>query len=278
MPRICVFASSSADTPPAFLEAAARLGMLLAQGGHVCVNGGGRSGGMGALNAAVSAHGGSIVAVIHSRWVVDGAEFAVADAGPGSRMLVVDGDDLAARKRALRDQCDAIIVLPGGPGTWDEMFELVALRQLGMSALPICLVSIGGFYDGFLAQLARAQADCVIKLDPHVLLPSFETVDAALSWTLAASARGHDELLAKAVAARVNYRDECARGAKHASAAVDASALVPSVGGSSSPWAQSSRTAVVGTVALAVGIALGATLFSSAGNGAGNQPSVRSSR
>lgn len=221
--RVCVFASSSQQTPPAFLAAADRLGTLLAQGGHVCVNGGGRLGGMGALNAAVAAGGGEIVGVIHRRFVVDGAEFAVEGrGGAASRMLTFDGPDLAERKRGLREACDAIITLPGGPGTWDELFELVALRQLGMSALPICLVNIDGFYDGFVAQLARAQADGVSKVSAHKLLPVFETVEEALAWTLAQVAQGPcAELAHAAEASRASYRDAARKGlgARVASAA-----------------------------------------------------------
>lgn len=248
--RVCVFASSSQQTPSAFLAAAARLGMLLARGGHVCVNGGGRSGGMGALNSAVAAGGGEIVGVIHSRWVVDEVEFAVETAGgKGSRMLVFDGDDLAARKRGLRDACDGIIVLPGGPGTWDELFEIVALRQLGMSSLPICLVNVDGFYDGFIMQLARAQADAVVKVAPDQLLPVFKTVDEALEWTLRQVTHGPCAELARAAeASRVSYRDGAGHGAAAALAA--ARSAVPKLAGAH---------AAIGA-SLALGVVLGAAL------------------
>mmetsp|Transcript_27384 Transcript_27384/g.73724 ORF Transcript_27384/g.73724 Transcript_27384/m.73724 type:complete len:263 (-) Transcript_27384:100-888(-) len=207
--RVCVFASSSSRTPASFCAAAARLGVLLAQGGHVCINGGGKSGGMGALNAAVAENGGVIEGVIHKRWVVDEVDFAMDTAGAGSRMVVVDGEDLAERKRVLRTEADAIIALPGGPGTWDELFELVALRQLGMSTLPVCLVNIDGYYDGFVQQMRRAELDCVIKVSPAQLLPVFDSADEALAWALAEIAAGPNiELAAAAASARVRYREE----------------------------------------------------------------------
>lgn len=226
--------------------------MLLAQGGHVCVNGGGRSGGMGALNSAVAAGGGEIVGVIHKRWVVDEVEFAVERAGgKGSRMLVFDGDDLAARKRGLRDACDAIIVLPGGPGTWDELFELVALRQLGMSALPICLVNIDGYYDGFVEQLRRAQADAVIKVSAAMLLPVFATVDDALEWTLGQLRDGPCLELARAAeASRLSYRE----GASHGAAA----ALAAARGALPALDARGRTRAASAVCCVALGFALGA--------------------
>ncbi|KAJ1640375.1 hypothetical protein T492DRAFT_929440 [Pavlovales sp. CCMP2436] len=261
--RVCVYASSSAQTPPAFLAAAARLGSLLATGGHICVNGGGRAGGMGALNAAVASGGGDILGVIHKRWVVDECEFSVESAGKGSRMLIVDGDDLTSRKRGLRDSCDAIIVLPGGPGTWDELFELVALRQLGMSTLPICLVNTDGYYDGFLIQFRRAQADSVLKVAPETLVPAFVTVDEALAWSLRQVANGPCTMLAEAAAAsRMSYRGDASDGASSAAAAVG----VPVTSSTLRRFANSidgrwvSTHVAVGAGALAFGLALGAGL------------------
>lgn len=207
--RVCVFASSSSKTPSSFLAQATRLGALLADHGHVCINGGGKVGGMGALNAAIAARGGVIEGIIHRRWVVDEADFAMSEAVSGSKMVVVDGDDLAERKRTLRATSDCILVLPGGPGTWDELFEVVALRQLGMSTLPVCLINVDGYYDGFIAQMRAAQATTVIKVSPEQLLPVFECAEDALAWAEAEVARGPNaELLAAASAARVNYRSE----------------------------------------------------------------------
>jgi hypothetical protein len=215
---------------------------------------------MGALNAALAAHGGKIVGVIHKRWVVDEAEFAVeSEGGNGSLMIVVDGDDLTNRKRGLRDACDAIIVLPGGPGTWEEFMEVVALRQLGMCTTPICLVNTDGFYDGLIQLFARAQADNVLKVAPSSLLPVFATVDEALTWTLASVANGPcAELAAAAEQSRLKYRATAQDGARAAAAIV--------------PIAQHSRAslsnlllhqqshAAVGTGALALGVAIGAWL------------------
>lgn len=258
MVNICVYASSSAQTPVSFLAAAARLGTLLAQGGHTCVNGGGRAGGMGALNAALAAHGGRIVGVIHKRWVVDEAEFAVEmEGGSGSQMIVVDGDDLTNRKRGLRDACDAIIVLPGGPGTWEEFMEVVALRQLGMCTTPICVVNTDGFYDGLIQLFARAQADSVLKVEPSSLLPVFATVDEALAWTLTSVANGPcAELVAAAAQSRLSYRATAKDGAR-AAAAIVPSPLQSRASLASALLSQQSHAAV-GAVALALGFAIGA--------------------
>ena len=127
----------------AFVAQGRRLGRLLAERGHVLINGGGKFGGMGALNEGCRAAGGVIECVIHEMFVVDEGEFEGSD-----HLIVCQGDDLGERKRALVERCDVIIVLPGGLGTLDEMLDAAALSQLGMpNARPVVAVNIGGYYD-----------------------------------------------------------------------------------------------------------------------------------
>ena len=77
--RVCVYASSSPKTSPAFIEQGRRLGRLLAERGHVLINGGGKFGGMGALNEGCRGAGGVIECVIHEMFVVDEGEFEGSD-------------------------------------------------------------------------------------------------------------------------------------------------------------------------------------------------------
>jgi uncharacterized protein (TIGR00730 family) len=130
--RVLVYASASTQTPPHFLKQAEILGELLAKAGHTCVNGGGNVGGMGALNDACTKHGGKVVTVIHEMWVVDGEEFE----HPGVEALVVGGSDLSERKRKLLENAGCIIALPGGLGTFDELFHAACLKQLSFIEVP----------------------------------------------------------------------------------------------------------------------------------------------
>ena len=72
--RIVVYGSASKDTPQAFKDASFELGKLLAERGHICVNGGGNTGCMGSLSDGCLKHGGKVVGVIHEMFVVDGEE------------------------------------------------------------------------------------------------------------------------------------------------------------------------------------------------------------
>ena len=176
--RICVYASSSQKTSARFLEEGRALGALIAARGHVLVNGGGRFGGMGALNDACRAAGGAIVCVIHEMFVVDEKEFDGAE-----RMIVAGGDDLGERKRLLVENCDALVVLPGGVGTLDELWDAAALQQLGFkSARPVVLVNVDGYYDPTLQQLERAHAEGLCAKPPRAILHAVPDAAAALDW------------------------------------------------------------------------------------------------
>jgi len=161
--RICCYGSSSQKTPLRYLNDAAALGKIIAQRDHVCVNGAGKYGCMGAMNTACDEAGGRIVGVIHEMFLVDSAEFfdGASDSLKKSRheLLVAKGDDLQMRKRMLVDNSEAIVVLPGGPGTYDELWEMACQKNLGMYNCPIVCISSDGFYDNFKRALLRAEKD-----------------------------------------------------------------------------------------------------------------------
>jgi len=177
--RVLVFASSSPETPPNFLKTATELGELLAKEGHVCVNGGGNIGGMGALNTACTENGGKIVTVIHKRWVLDGEEFE-SETGES---IVVEGPDLAERKRKLIEGASCIVALPGGFGTLDELFDATCLKQLGfIEDLPICLVNVDGYWDPVLSQLGAGKRANLIRKGASDLIHAEPTARKALDF------------------------------------------------------------------------------------------------
>ena len=136
--RITCYGSSSAKTPDRYLQEARSLGYILAKRGHTCVNGAGSYGCMAAMNDGAVVGNGHIVGVIHEMFLVDGGDWTSSvdrdggahkvfdnknrsDGGPIREILVAGGNDLQQRKKLLVDKADALIVMPGGPGTWDEV-------------------------------------------------------------------------------------------------------------------------------------------------------------
>jgi uncharacterized protein (TIGR00730 family) len=208
--RITCYGSSSSSTPDRYLQAARALGYLLGRRGHVCVNGAGAYGCMAALNEGAEAGGGHIVGVIHEMWlkthdstlrdggahpVFESTENAAApssnsttnrpsssSAKPMREMLVARGKDLQERKRLLVQNADALIVLPGGPGTWDELWEMACARGIGLSTLPIVCVNCDGYYDPFYEILVRAYEEQLTKFRPEELVQFVDTAEEAVRW------------------------------------------------------------------------------------------------
>jgi predicted Rossmann-fold nucleotide-binding protein len=108
--------------------------------------------------------------------------------GPIREMLVARGKDLQERKRLLVENSDALIVLPGGPGTWDELWEMACARNIGLTSLPIVCVNTNGYYGSFLEMLERAYRDQLTKLRPDEILHFEETAEGAVRWIEEAAA------------------------------------------------------------------------------------------
>ena len=137
--RICVYAASSQQCDEAYREAAFQLGALLAGAGCRVVYGGGSSGSMGAVaNGALSA-GGEVIGII-PRFMAD---LEWGHAGLTKLELV---EDMRERKHRLLTGSDAVVALPGGCGTLEELFEAITLKRLGLYFNPIVLLNTRKFY------------------------------------------------------------------------------------------------------------------------------------
>lgn len=138
--HVLVYCASSSRCDPAFHAAAARLGRAIAASGATVVYGGGAVGSMGALADAALAEGGRVVGIIPHFM----RELEWAHPGLSELHLV---DDMHQRKRAMLDRADAIVALPGGTGTFEELLEAMTAKRLGFFAKPIVIVNQAGFYD-----------------------------------------------------------------------------------------------------------------------------------
>jgi len=193
--RVCCYGSSSDETPLPYKHESWKLGYILAKRGHSCVNGAGSYGCMAAINDGASEGNGHIVGVIHEKFIVDGSDWRNNNSqpdgahavfslkggngaqqkqqnggGPKREILVASGSNLQERKRLLVEGADALIVMPGGPGTWDELWEMACGKNLGWTSIPICIVNVNGYYDDFLNMLKRAYKEKLVKTPPEELL------------------------------------------------------------------------------------------------------------
>ena len=146
--RVCVYCASSEKSDAAYLNAARRVGEILAENSIVTVYGGGAIGSMGRLAEGVLAKGGKIVGVI-PRFM---QELEWDHRGLTELQVV---ENMRERKHIMLTGSDAAIALPGGSGTLEELLEAISLKRLGIYLNPIVIVNIRGFFDPLLALLHR---------------------------------------------------------------------------------------------------------------------------
>jgi hypothetical protein len=146
---ICVFCGSSHGAKPAYGDAARRLGTLIGTKGYSMVFGGGRNGLMGVTASAAHAAGAKVLGVLP-----DFLKRIEVPLEPESEDLVIV-PDMQIRKQIMLNRSDAFVVLPGGLGTLDELFEVLSISQLRAHDKPIVIVDTDGFYEQLWPLLAR---------------------------------------------------------------------------------------------------------------------------
>lgn len=140
---ICVFASSSSRIDKEYATAAASLGLLLARAKMDVVYGGGSIGLMGRLADAVLENGGKITGVIPSFMKDEGWDHNAVN-----EMIITS--NMGERKKRMFEMADAVVALPGGVGTLEELTEAMTLKQLGLYKGPIIILNTLNFYKSFI--------------------------------------------------------------------------------------------------------------------------------
>ena len=156
MRNICVFCGSQSGADTRYGQAAVELGELLARRGHGLVYGGGHIGLMGAIADTVMQAGGTVTGVIPKP--LTERELALETV---TKLHVVSS--MHERKALMASLSDAFIALPGGFGTLEELFEVIAWAQLGIHRKPIGILNVAGFYDSLKVFLEHAIAEGFIK-------------------------------------------------------------------------------------------------------------------
>ncbi|HET9338874.1 MAG TPA: TIGR00730 family Rossman fold protein [Casimicrobiaceae bacterium] len=190
--RVCVYCGANRGRDPAYAEAARAMGTTLARRGIGLVTGGGGIGLMGVVADAALAAGGEVIGVIPD------ALMKKELAHRGLSELVVT-PSMHERKARMAEIADGFVALPGGLGTYEELFEIWTWAQLGWHRKPCGLLNAAGFYDKLVAFLDAAseaqfvkpehRAMLVVDTDPDRLLDRFSAYEAptVAKWI------GHDQ-------------------------------------------------------------------------------------
>jgi hypothetical protein len=147
--RVAVFCGSAFGSNPEFRAEASALGTAIAKAGLGLVYGGASRGLMGVLADAALAQGAEVIGVLPE--ALSGREIAHTRLTSLEVVLTMH-----ERKARIHELCDAILVLPGGYGTLDELLEAVTWAQIGLHAKPIVLINTVDYWDGLLAFLDTA--------------------------------------------------------------------------------------------------------------------------
>lgn len=171
--NVAVFCASANGADPVYRATAVELGRALAMRNVGVVYGGAKVGLMQAVAEAALAENGTVVGVIPTVLV----DLEVAHDGLTELHVT---DTMHTRKAMMGDLSDAFIALPGGFGTFEEMFEVLAWQTLKIHAKPVLLLNINGFYDKLLAFLDDCVVQGMLKAKYRAIVLVADSVDEAL--------------------------------------------------------------------------------------------------
>lgn len=175
MKNICVYCSSNLGANGIYIEVAQKLGKLLGNSGYNLVYGGANVGLMRATAEKVLEHGGKVTGVITHF-------LAQKHLTQKNITELITVETMQERKAKMAEMADAFIVLPGGFGTLEELFEILTAGQLGFHDKPVAIINTNNFYD-FLKQQLDMMVSERMLLEPHANIAQFvntpeEAIDA----------------------------------------------------------------------------------------------------
>lgn len=172
MEAICVYCGSNAGVREAYADAARAFGRMLAENGITLVYGGASIGVMGQVADAALEAGGKVIGVIPRALAIKEVSHE------GLTELHIVGS-MHERKAMMAQLSDGFVALPGGIGTFEELFEIWTWGQLGIHSKPCGLLNVAGFYDPLIDFLDRAVVEGFLKPDVRGMLMT-ETSPATL--------------------------------------------------------------------------------------------------
>ena len=172
---ICLFGASSDKIRQSYLESVERFGELLAKAGHTLLFGAGATGLMGAAARGTKRGGGKVIGISPTFFDTDGILYDKCDE-------MIYTETMHERKALLRGKADAFAIVPGGIGTFDEFFEVLTLRQLGVMDKPIGILNLEGVYDPLLTLLDKTIENGFMSEECRVLWHSENDPAALLAY------------------------------------------------------------------------------------------------
>ncbi|MCL2597073.1 MAG: TIGR00730 family Rossman fold protein [Paludibacter sp.] len=157
MKSLCVYCASSTQVDNVYFKAAELLGKLLVQNDFRLIYGGGKMGLMNAVADAVLKVGGEVTGII--------PQFMIDEGWNNNDVKLLITKDMHERKMTMSHLADAVVALPGGCGTLDELFEIITWKQLGLFTKPVVILNINNYYDDLLKFLQKAADEKFLRTE-----------------------------------------------------------------------------------------------------------------
>lgn len=172
---VCVYSASSTQIDTVYFETAQELGKLLAQEHIRLINGAGKMGLMAAVSDAVLSNGGEVTGVIPHFMIEQGWHHT-------GLTELIEVDSMHQRKKRMADLSDAIIALPGGCGTLEELLEVITWKQLGLYLNPIVILNTKGYFNPLLEMLDKAVKENFMRVQHGSIWQVANTPEEAIEF------------------------------------------------------------------------------------------------
>lgn len=175
--KICIFGAASDLIDKKYMERVQELAVKLAKRGHDLVFGAGANGLMGAAARGFTEGGGKITGIIPSFFLTDTVEPIYDKCDE-----LIYTETMNERKEGMEDRADAFIIVPGGIGTLEEMFEVITLKQLCQHRKPIAFYNIFNYYDKLMEFMEFCEEEKFVREGCHNLYISTDSDDKLIDY------------------------------------------------------------------------------------------------
>ncbi len=175
--KICVFGAASDKIDKSYIKTVEELGVLMGKRGHRLVFGAGGEGLMGAVARGMKSENGEIYGVVPKFFIEEGIEGLYDKC-----TKLITTETMRERKALMEDMADAFIIVPGGIGTFEELFEIITLKQLGRHKKPIAVYNINSYYDNLEEMMEHSMREGFVREKCSDLYKYFDSGEKALDY------------------------------------------------------------------------------------------------
>lgn len=175
--KICIFGSASDKIDKSYIETVEELAYILGTKGHELIFGAGSNGLMGASARGMAKANAKIYGVVPDFFIDEDIEGLYENC-----TQLITTTSMRERKKIMEDMADAFIITPGGVGTFEEMFEIITLKQLGRHKKPIVIYNINGYYDSMEEMIEHSMREGFVREKCSELFQYFDDMDKMIDY------------------------------------------------------------------------------------------------